>query len=78
MLRPWVSMLLTLAACQGPTLNSFTSQGGVVGYRLAIHSNAEIMDVAQRYCAGLGKKAELGDTSVGMNSMEQTFVCVAP
>jgi hypothetical protein len=71
-------LLLVLAACQPPTLTSFNSAGGTVGYHIATDSRADVLDTAQRYCAGLGKKAELGATSMGMSSMEQAFICVAP
>jgi hypothetical protein len=39
-------------------------------------SMADVLAVAERYCAGIGRTAKLGTPTMGMTSMNVSFDCV--
>jgi putative hemolysin len=51
---------LLLAACAGPSLEAFNDRGGVISYHMVNSNMADVLAVAERYCAGQGRKARLG------------------
>ena len=65
---------LPLAACAGPSLEAFNDRGGVISYHMVNSSMADVLTVAERYCAGIGRKAKLGTPTMGMTSMNVSFV----
>ena len=69
-------LVLSLAACTGPALEAFNDRGGVISYHMVNSSMADVLGVADRYCAGIGRKAKLGTPSIGMTSMNVSFECV--
>jgi len=73
---PAAALALSLAACAGPSLDAFNDRGGVVSYHIVNSSTADVLAVAERYCAGIGRKAKLGTPAMGMTSMNVSFECV--
>jgi hypothetical protein len=71
-----VVLAVPLAACAGPSLEAFNDRGGVISYHMVSSSMADVLAVAERYCAGIGRKAKLGSSSMGMTSMNVPFECV--
>lgn len=69
-------LVLSLAACAGPTLEAFNDRGGVVDYHMVNSSMSDVLAVAERYCAGIGRKARLGTPTMGLTSMQVSFECV--
>jgi len=67
---------LLLAACSGPSLDAFNDRGGVISYHMVNSDMADVLAVADHYCAGLGRKAKLGTPSMGLTSMNVSFECV--
>ena len=67
---------LTLAACSGPSLETFNDRGGVISYHIVNSNLNDVMAVAERYCAQFGKKAKLGTPAVGWDSMNVSFGCL--
>jgi hypothetical protein len=43
---------------------------------MANASTADVLAVAERYCAGIGRKAKLGTPAIGMTSWNVSFDCV--
>lgn len=68
--------VLALTGCAGPSLDAFNDRGGVISYHMVSSSMADVLTVAERYCAGIGRKAKLGSSSMGMTAMNVTFECV--
>jgi hypothetical protein len=71
-----ILLALILCACGGPSLDAFNDRGGVISYHMVNSSMADVLAVAERYCAGVGRKARLGNSSMGLTSMNVTFECV--
>jgi hypothetical protein len=71
-----IVLVLTLTACAGPALEAFNDRGGVISYHMVNSGMADVLTVAERYCAGIGRKAKLGTPTMGMTSMEVSFECV--
>lgn len=69
-------LALPLAACAGPALEAFNDRGGVISYHAVNSSMADVLAVAERYCASIGRKAKLGTPSIGVTSMNVSFDCV--
>lgn len=61
------ALAIPLGACAGPSLEAFNDRGGVNS------SIADVLAVAERYCAGIGRKAKLGTSSIGMTSMNVSW-----
>jgi hypothetical protein len=71
-----MGLAVPLAACAGPSLDAFNDRGGVISYHMANASTADVLAVAERYCAGIGRKAKLGTPAIGMTSWNVSFDCV--
>jgi putative hemolysin len=71
-----IALTLPLTACAGPSIEAFNDRGGVISYHMVNSSMADVLAVAERYCAGIGRKAKLGTPSMGMTSMNVSFECV--
>jgi hypothetical protein len=69
-------LFLALTGCTGPAIEAFNDRGGVINYHMANSNMADVLVVAERYCAGLGRKAKLGTPSIGWSSMYVSFDCV--
>jgi hypothetical protein len=69
-------LALSLAACAGPSIEAFNDRGGVISYHMVNSNMADVLAVAERYCAGLGRKAKLGSSSMGLSAMNVNFECV--
>jgi hypothetical protein len=69
-------VVVPLAACAGPSIDASNDRGGVISYHMINSSMADVLAVAERYCAGIGRKAKLGSSSMGMSAMNVTFECV--
>ncbi len=65
-----------LAACAGPSIEAFNDRGGVISYHMVNSNMADVLAVAERYCAGLGRKAKLGTPTMGLSAMNVSFECV--
>jgi hypothetical protein len=71
-----MALAVPLAACAGPSLEAFNDRGGVISYHMVNSSMADVLTVAERYCAGIGRKAKLGAPTMGMTAMNVSFDCV--
>jgi hypothetical protein len=71
-----MALAIPLATCAGPSLEAFNDRGGVISYHMVNSSMADLLAVAERYCAGIGRKAKLGASTMGMTSMNVSFECV--
>jgi hypothetical protein len=69
-------LALPLAACTGPSLEAFNDRGGVIGYHMVNSNMADVLAVAERYCAGQGRKARLGTSSIALTAMNVSFECI--
>ena len=69
-------LALPLAACAGPSLEAFNDRGGVISYHMVNSNMADVLAVADRYCAGGGRKAKLGTSSMALTAMNVNFECV--
>src|SRR5487761_864982 len=56
----WMVIVATalLGSCAGPSLEAFNDRGGVIDYHMVNSSAADVLAVAERYCAGIGRKAK--------------------
>jgi hypothetical protein len=64
---------LPLAACTGPSLEASNDRGGVINCDMAKSPMADVLAVADRYCAGQGRNAKLGTPNMAVTAMNVNF-----
>lgn len=69
-------VISALAACTGPVIDAFNDKGGIISYHLVNSNTADVLVVAERYCAQFGRKAKLGTPGVSWSAMNVSFECV--